>query len=308
MQLQSLKTQTIDTFNVIIGFQNRPIDPEETRKQNIPEFLESEESKTLKLKQEEQGRNRLNFIEAGKKSRFHMELATGRTRIEDGVETIIPGVDVAKNTATSKTWDKKRTGLIGIMESCNEELKPLASAAKEKAKEILRAGPVYNDEIVDPETGTQAGPRQGEVIKTESELVDLKTKYAAKASIQALLEDGNYVDDFRGKTYHKKTGSTWAETVIDALNVKKPTGTKYTEELTENEKTEIADQKESERVAALTAEEKTSEFIVRTSALANQAQVMENELKFEGDSAYQSKAQAFYDTELAKLKTKYGVV
>jgi len=150
-------------------------------------------------------------------------------------------------------------------------------------------------------------PRLGEVIKSESELEDLRTKFSGKTETQSLLEDGNYVDDFRGQKYHKKTSGKWVETTIDKLNSFKITGSKYTEELTEIERTEIEDQKETERITALTSEEKTSEYNSNKSELAGKSQIMETELKFDGVVDFEKQAQAFYTSELDKLKTKYGV-
>jgi len=296
--MQSLQINKIDGFDVIIGFQNRPIDPVETRKQNTATILGTDEKLVLTAKQEEQDRFMIKLGEARKKAIYHLRLANGYIEVIDDIETLIPGVDVAKNTVASENQDKIALGHVGTLNTINEELKSFALAINEKAKEILRGNPVFFE------------ARENEVIKSQTELDDLNQKFAGKTENQALLEDGSFVDDFRGTSYHKKTSGTWAETPIIALAVKKATSTKYTDELTDTEKTEIADQKEDTRVTALSAEEKTAEYDAKVESLLSESVTMRGELEIQGVSAADAltQSQAFYDTELDKLQTKYGVV
>lgn len=283
--MQSLKINKSGEFNVIIGFQDRPIDPEETRKQSAPAIIGTDEVTELKNKQEEQNRYLIRFGEAHKKSKYHTGLAQS-------------GKDVVKNKAAAAAQDKIRADLIGTINTCNEELKPLAAACTEKTKDILRRNPIFFE------------ARANEVIKTEIEITDLLKKFAGKMENQVLLEDGNYVDDFRGKVVHSKSGDVWTEITINTLDVTKGDGSKYTEELTESEIIEIADQKETERISGLTEEEKTAEYDLKVASILSDSVVMRNKLEIQGvdteDALKQS--QDFYNAELDKLKIKYGVV
>jgi len=281
--MQSLQTETIDEFTIITGFQNRPINPIETRKQCAKAIVETDEVGTLRTKQEEQSRYITKLGETRKKAAYHLGLSES-------------GIHVGRNKLASENQDKIAQGFVGTLNEINEELKPLALACTAKSKDILRNGPVFFE------------PRNGEIIKTEPEIEILKTKFAEKGEVQQVLENGDFIDDFRGQVFHRKVSGKWTEWVIETLGTDKPTGSKSQDELTESEKTEIEEQKESERVDQLSAEEKTSEYNSKKSEIAVKSQSLENELKFDGDVDYQSKAQTFYNTELDKLKTKYGVV
>jgi len=296
MQAQSLKTETIDDYTIITGFQNRPIDPRETQKQSASEILASDEMIALRAKQEDQDRFMIKLGEARKKSVYHLSL------VDDDN-------DVTKNKKASENQDKIAEGLVGTLNVVNEELKPLAVAVVEKTKDILRSNPVFFDEAVDPETGNLAGPRKDEVIKTERELNDLLTKFSAKTENQVLIEEGSYIDDFRGKVFYKKTSGKWIRTTIENLNVKKTTGSKFDDELTESEKTEVDEQEEVVRIDGLTSEEKTAEYDSANESLLSESINLRNKLEIQGKTAAKALAdsQTFYNTELDKLKSKYGV-
>lgn len=283
--MQSLKINKTGEFTEIIGFQERPIDPEETRKQSAASIIGTDEVTELKNKQEEQYRYILRSQEARKKATYHIGLAD-------------VGNDVEKNKASAAEQDKIADDLVGVINTCNEELKPLAVACTEKTKDILRSNPVFFE------------ARENEVFKIEIEITDLLTKFAGKTENQALLEDGTYIDDFRGKVYHEKTNDAWSETEITALEIKKPADSKYTEELTESEIIEIADQKETERINGLTEKEKTDEYDMETASVLSDSVVMRSELEIQGliaEDAFKQ-SQDFYNLEIDKLKLKYGVV
>lgn len=286
--MQSLQTQTIDDFSVVTGFQNRPINPIETEKQSAAAILGTTEAINLKNKQENQHRYITRSQEARKKAIYHLSLANGTQWIE--------GVNIDKNKAAATKQDKIASDLVGVINTCNEELKPLATACKEKTKEILRSNPVFFE------------ARKDEVIKSESELIDLLQKFAGKTENQSLLEDGSFIDDFRGKVFHKKTSGIWSETSINALGVKKSANTTYTNELTESEKTEIAEQKESDRINGLSSEEKMAEYDEKVASLLSESTVMRSKLEIQGEAEALTQSQTFYNTELDKLKLKYGIV
>lgn len=292
MKTQSLKVKKIDGLDVIIGFQNRPIDPVGTQRGSAQSILDLPESLALKEKNDIQNGHRLKFIEARKKAKAFLALATPN---QWGV---ITGDPKRKNEYKSESTkqDKIANDLVGTMNTTNEELKVLSMACKTACQKVLTDNPVYFE------------PRANEIVKTQAEIDDLTQKFDTKSPETQLLENGEYVNDERGKVYHEKIEGVWSKTAINNLAITKPSGAKYSGELTDTEKSEIETQEESDRLAGLSAEEKTAEYESRKSGLANQAQNMENGLKFDGDIDYMSKAQDFYNTELDKLKTEYGVV
>ncbi len=190
-------------------------------------------------------------------------------------------------------------GSIGVI---NEELKVLNLAYQEKAKQILRDNPVYNDVV--------AGLREGEVVLPQDEIDVLREKFVGKQKNEQVLLDGKYIVDYRGKEFYHKdaelTGGKWVKGIIDLLGDGHDLGT-FVEDLTPTELAEIREQEETERITALSASEKQTEFGHMKAGLAGKAQTLETTLKFDGDIDYQTKAQEFYNTELGKLKLLYGV-
>jgi len=286
MKTKSLIVKKIDGFDVITGFQNRPIDPVATQHgsrqniQNMPESLE------LKAKNEIQDGYRIKLLEARKNAKAYLYLA-GQNRDKGESDTL--------NKSESAKQDKIANDLVGTMNTVNDELKVLSMACKFACEKVLTDNPVYFE------------PRANEVVKDQAEIDDLTQKFKDKPDNAQLLENGGFVEDYRGKTYHDKLNGKWSAYTIDKIDFGLPVDAKFTDDLADIEKTEIAEQENTDRLAALSAEDKTAEFEGKKAGLAGQSQTMETSLKFDGDVDFTTKAQEFYNTELTKLKLEYGV-
>jgi len=284
--MKSLKIKKIDGFDVVVGFQDRPIDPVATQRgsaqniQNMPESLE------LKKKNGIQDGYRVKLLEARKNAKAYLYLASQNRE---------KGESDTANKSESAKQDKIANDLVGTMNTTNDELKVLSMACKSSFEKILTDNPVYFE------------PRANEVVKEQVDIDSLMQKFTDKPGNTQLVESGEYKTDLRGKTHHKKTSGAWVKVTINKLGDGLPTGCKFEEDLTDIQKSEIKVQENTDRLAAMSAGDKTVEYESKKTSLAGQAQTMETTLKFDQVVDFEAQAQAFYDTELTKLKTEYGV-
>jgi hypothetical protein len=99
----------------------------------------------------------------------------------------------------------------------------------------------------------------GELIDDEAAMV-IQEKLAGKGNNQQLLDSGEYIADFRGVEYWvKKKSGVWGKGTVGAIGVSLPAGAVLPDHLTDGQQREIEDQREAERVAALTPEQRAEE-------------------------------------------------
>lgn len=103
----------------------------------------------------------------------------------------------------------------------------------------------------------------GEKPLDPDEEADLSSKRAALREHEALTLEGEVIPDLRGAEYYLKTGDVWTEEKITAIGEALPEGAVQPDGLTEEQRKEISAQKEAERIAALTPEERAREEIAR---------------------------------------------
>ena len=305
MKQQTLDTKNVDGFHIIVGFQERVVDPVATKEKNGSKIIDLPENKEIINKIQAQNRHRENVKQAEKKSiaaLMRNENKDGRGKKETDK------LKIQANLAEIGKQDKIRNDLFGAIGVINEELKELNAAFKGKAKGILRENPVYNDEVLDPD-GNPAGPRENELIKTQAEIETLKEKFLAKKKTEQVTVAGEVVMDFRGKIfYYKDNFGKWVRNIVEDLNDNLSAHEVYQEDLTPAQQKEISDQTEAERLTGMTQDEKSDEFELADDAVLSQAGLMRNKLEIKGDPEALIKSQEFYNVESEKLKLKYGVV
>ena len=101
----------------------------------------------------------------------------------------------------------------------------------------------------------------GVKLLSDAEEADLAPKFAALAEHEALTLQGEVIPDYRGVEYHKKTSGKWEKVKIEAVGEAPPDGAVLPDDLTPEQNAEIREQREAERVAALSPEEKAKERI-----------------------------------------------
>jgi hypothetical protein len=89
----------------------------------------------------------------------------------------------------------------------------------------------------------------------------VREQLAAKGANRELLDSGGYVSNFRGVEYWVKQTGRWGKESVGEIGTAVPAGAVLPEGLTEEQRREIAGQEETDRVAALTPEERAGEQI-----------------------------------------------
>jgi hypothetical protein len=141
-----------------------------------------------------------------------------------------------------------------------------------------------------------------------ADTTELQNQFKTLGNKQLLTVDGTIVKDCRGREYWRKVDDVWECTKIDAIGVDKPSGSKLYKNLTAEEHAEIAAQLETERIAALSAEEKTNEKNRMITAAGHKAVGMRSLAEIGGTDAATalSDAQAWLATETAAIEAKYA--
>jgi len=114
-------------------------------------------------------------------------------------------------------------------------------------------------------------------VGSEADLVEdtygdeIQKKLDAAKKNQLLLYSGKYICNYKGVKYWIKVLSKWKEEEINTIGVKLPTGAILQEDLSEEQRKEIASQRELDRIAGLTPEKKAEEKTIRLHSLAREA-------------------------------------
>jgi hypothetical protein len=140
-------------------------------------------------------------------------------------------------------------------------------------------------------------------ILSEAEEADLVPKHAALKEHEALTLSGEIIPEWRGTEYHLKTGGTWAKAKIEHINEELPEGAVLPDDLTADQRAEIAAQGEAERIAALDPEAKEAEKQAMLDSAADEADRLERRAKIQGkdfDTA------AWYAEKRDEIEAKYA--
>lgn len=175
------------------------------------------------------------------------------------------------------------------------EMLPLKRAYNQKLKSLRKSQAIFFT------------PRNGEEILENNEMATLSEKYRGLNKNQVLLRDGSVKSDFVGVEYWKKsTDGKWSKNMISQIGKNIPTGGKRKEDLTQEERAEISEQLNLERISKLSSGGKESEKLQVIDSLAGQAASMRSKLEIQNDSAALTKSQDWYNVEVAKLDEVYG--
>jgi hypothetical protein len=344
--MKALTTEKSGDYTIITGVTQLVTDTEATKAASIGPLSRVEEAIQMHAKHREKGRYIQEAVKAGERAKeagrqaaveikkpvYDEKNPQHKTMRSD----MFRNDEIVKKCQTDYTqYSKERADKYGAAGVLNTELIELDKIVTEKHKDIKRSNPVFchpsGNCIIDrgtpvagwmPEHVDESGATipAWHAIMEDSELeadgalvpegqtVDgLTQAWMSKGEHKACTVTGEYVDDYRGLVYHCKTGDTWGKRTIVALG-EFPGATEILDsDLTDIQRAEIHEQQETERIAAMTEAERLAEYEVKKSELAQMAQVMENELKFDGVADYAAQAQAWYDIGLAGLKGKYGI-
>jgi len=128
-------------------------------------------------------------------------------------------------------------------------------------------------------------------------------KIKEKGENQLLLDNNEYIDDYRGVEYHIKKSGKWKKERIEDIGISLPLDAVLQENLSKEQQKEISIQQEDERVAALTPEQKTEEKNNRLRAAAREAIMKAEEEELLGETFDK---QAWLQPKRAEIEAKYA--
>ena len=198
-----------------------------------------------------------------------------------------------KKTIITQTIDGHQI-ITGVSEAY---IDPIATIRSIQAKGIM-LNDANKNELLKEHAIYLNNPKAKLVSEKEAE--DIKQKLDNLKENEALTLELKTIPDYRNvKNYSKKDGK-WIETIIEQIGVK-PTKT----ELTETEQIEFSEQKEQERLDALSVEDKQKEKESMIDSLASQALQKEGMLRIKGITDYEKQAKDWFDQEKIKVEKKY---
>lgn len=182
--------------------------------------------------------------------------------------------------------------LLAQAETLGNSLTDLGKALDAKRASLMAEHSIY------------CTPHPGEAFCTEEQYAAYQA--AEKPGYRVKL-DGTAIVDNRNAVYWLKTKGTWTQTVITCLGVEIPDGAVLQSALTDDQRTEIATQMQTERVAALTDAQKLAEAqSVQQSAKSKVVQVAGEVSAGISEQSALDAAKAEYQATLAEINEKYG--
>lgn len=165
------------------------------------------------------------------------------------------------------------------------------------------------------QTITFVHPRKNEVPEIATDGTrnfdhnDFKSKLPKKKTKKLLTVDGDLLDDLRGQEFWKKEDDKWSSIKIKKLSDITAELSNMTEssQLSDGDKGEIAEQFESERIIALSNQERTEEKNIALQGAASRAaqSVLAAEIMQEDRDKALRDARALYADAAAEIEIKY---
>jgi len=148
-------------------------------------------------------------------------------------------------------------------------------------------------------------PGELEYLDTENRADTLIPIFVGRSDSEQVQLDGTLIPDFRGRRVWQK--GIWRDRVISKLGDKPGDDETLDDDLSDTDRSTIADKKETERVYLLTTEQKTAEVKMILDGLAAQAAARKDEAIIKGESTDHAlrDAQAWYKAEEEKVRAKY---
>jgi hypothetical protein len=133
---------------------------------------------------------------------------------------------------------------------------------------------------------------------------------AAVANINGPLGDheartfeGTIIPDWRGTEFFIKTDGRWDKEKVDHIGVSLPNGAILPDDLTADQRAEIVDQAEGDRIASLTADQRAAEMTARLEAAADEAVRLAQRAQIQGTPFNSSD---YYDGKKDEIEKKYA--
>ena len=280
-------TETIDGIKIIRAIGEAQIDPESTKPIAGEKLIASDEYKAFVAKQNE----------------IAPYIITARTASNNAKKMYVmeysstSASDKAKYAAEKTRYANEAAAANAVIEAKRGELEQIVVALNEKRRSLINENAVY----------FMPKPGEKNIEDSEAEIIRAKMTEAIQKE-KLLADDLSLVDDYRNVTVWLKSGGQWSSREILTLGDKPAASEKLESDITEAERTEIANQIEKDRIKKLSVSEKTAEKTASLAILLSQAAQKKTELEIMGATASQATkdAKAWYDAEVAKVEKIYA--
>jgi hypothetical protein len=144
---------------------------------------------------------------------------------------------------------------------------------------------------------------EAELIE-DNKAAQINEKLRSKGKNKLLLNNGDFISDYRDTEYHIKTKGKWKKEKIERIGIDLPAAAVLEENLTIEQHEEINNQKETERIASLSLIDKAKELEQKLRALANEAVQKSGAAELLGE-AFDKKV--WFNSIKTELQSKYKI-
>ena len=155
---------------------------------------------------------------------------------------------------------------------------------------------LFNENLV----YAKVGPEADLINDVEGDKIQKKLDEAGKH--RRLLDNGKYIVDHRCCEYLIKESGRWVKEKIEEIGVELPEGAILLEDLTDEQRKEIADQQEGERLAGMSSKDREKAKEAELNALADEVYKLEFRHKVRHKPF---DAQKYYDEGAEKIEAKW---
>jgi hypothetical protein len=200
---------------------------------------------------------------------------------------------IGKRALTEEARLKKEEELEALKEeiiSLQEALQEHLSILDEKTKEIRTNNLIYFE------------PKLGEGILEDETLIE---KHGKLKKEEALTVEGEVIPNHKGKVYYKKENGEWIRTKVKKIGEEVPSNSKLDSELTDEERGEVSEDLDKQRIKRLNPAQKENEKQEKLRELLVEAASKKVQYEILGDEDPLGKSQAWYNEKKAELEAKY---
>jgi len=290
-------TIMIDGLEIITGIDRKQIDRVETEKRIKLQVEELKEFKAIKARNEKSKLYNANIQSAVKAQKAIIDTVAIFKQVPAGAVTdddlTFQQRERMKNLKEKIDFNKAQINEL------LKDLPALTEKLKQKKTQLLRENAIYFEM---PVNIINLSEKQAvEYLR----LLKNNKHYRKRTKVKKLLTiDGKIIIDYRGEKVWLES-DRWTYRVITSLTDTIDSLEIADRDLTDEQKQEITEQGETERINSLSPEEKKNEIATLKESLLAQSINMKSKLEIQGDKEALKKSQEWYNLELLKLNDKY---
>jgi hypothetical protein len=146
-------------------------------------------------------------------------------------------------------------------------------------------------------------PGDTTIVVSDEDGALTEKKLASLKKHERLTIEDVVILDWKGTQYHIKTGSIWKKEEIATIGKALPKGAILPDNLTQSQQSEIANQREVERIASLTLEQRAAEKKARLEATADETDRLSRRAQIQGINF---DVATYYAEKRMEIEAKYA--